>query len=115
MGPPQLNTCFYCVLDLETTGFSRSHNHIIEVATKVLKQDGVLLNKESFESLIWPPSNILSFIGTLTGITDEILKGSEYLVSVMSNFFKFIINQVDEVEEVDGRAIDCVVFFVIMV
>ena len=107
---PQLGKCLYCVLDLETTGFSRSRNHIIEVTAQILKHDGVPLENGSFESLVRPPTNIPSFIGTLTGITDEMVKNCEDFTSVMTDFFKFINDRVDEVEEAEGRGIDHVVF-----
>ena len=107
---PQLGHCLYCVLDLETTGFSRSRNHIIEVAAQILKHDGVPLENGSFESLVRPPTKIPSFIGTLTGITDEMVKNCEDFTSVMTDFFKFINDKVDEVEEAEGRGIDRVVF-----
>ena len=47
---PQLGRCLYCVLDLETTGFSRSRNHIIEVAAQILKHDGVMIENGSLSS-----------------------------------------------------------------
>ena len=78
----------YCVLDLETTGFSRAQNHIIEVAAQILKHNGVPLDNGSFELLVWPPTNIPSFIGTLMGITDKMVKSSEDFTSVMSDFLK---------------------------
>ena len=77
---------------------------------QILKHNSVLLDNGSFESLVQPPTKIPSFIGTLTCITDEMLKGCEDFTSIMSDFFKFINDKVDEVEEVKGREIDCVVF-----
>ena len=85
---PQLGHCLYCVLDLETTGLSRAQNHIVEVAAQILKHNGVPLDNGSFELLVWPPTNIPSFIGTLIGITDKMVKSSEYFTSIMSDFLK---------------------------
>ena len=107
---PQLGHCLYCVLDLETTGFSRSQNHIIEVAAQILKHDGVMIENGSFSSLIRPPMNIPPFVATLTGITDEMVMESPNFSTVIQEFFKFINDRVDDVVESQGEIIQRVIF-----
>ena len=98
------------MLDLETTGFSRSRNHIIEVAAQILKHDGVMIENGSFTSLIQPPTNIPPFLATLTGITDEMVMDSPNFSTVIQEFFKFINNRVDDVVESQGEKIQQVIF-----
>ena len=60
--------------------------------------------------MIQPPTNIPSFIATLTGITDEMVVGSPDFASVIQEFFKFINNRVDDVVESQGEKIQQVIF-----
>ena len=46
----------------------------------------------------------------LTGITDEVMQGSQDFANVVPDFFKFVNLTVDELKEIDGKAINCVVF-----
>ena len=107
---PQLGHCLYCVLDLETTGFSRSRNHIIEVTAQILKHDGVMIKNGSFSSLIQPHMIIPPFVATLTGITDEMVMESPNFSTVIQKFFKFINDRVDDVVESQGEIIQQVIF-----
>lgn len=60
----------YIVIDIETTGFSPTHNEIIEIgALKV--SNGEIIDK--YSTLIRTANPLSEFIVNLTGITDEML------------------------------------------
>ena len=63
----------YLFFDLETTGFSREHNDIIEIA-------GILVDSEtqqiidSFHEYVKPRQRIPAKITELTGITNDMVR-----------------------------------------
>jgi DNA polymerase III alpha subunit (gram-positive type) len=81
----------YVLFDLETTGGSRTDDDIIElVAAMVLGPDGIALEDGSFESLICPSKDILTFIASLTGITNNLVKTASDFTAVATEFFQFM-------------------------
>lgn len=88
----------YTVIDIETTGFDLICNDIIEVAA-VRVRGGVVVDK--YSSLIKPPKRyygnddefyyyVDSHITELTGISDEMLEGAPEAAEVLTEFVKFI-------------------------
>ena len=72
-------------VDIETTGGRATRDRIIEIAIKVI-EDGEILNE--WQSLIDPETAIPNFIYSLTGITNEHVKGAP--------IFKSVADEVDE-------------------
>ena len=96
---PSLSHSIYVVLDLETTGFSRSRCHIIEIAAQILTSDGVLLEDGTYTSLIRPPTKIPGVIVDLTGITEQMVKDCRPFSVVIQEFFAFIDEKVQYLNE----------------
>ena len=77
----------YCVLDLETTGLSPDSCQIIEIG--VLKvRDGQVV--DSFCQLVRPTCMISSFITSLTGISNEMVKNCLTIDEVVPSLLDFI-------------------------
>jgi DNA polymerase III epsilon subunit-like protein len=85
----------YVILDLETTGGSRTDDEIIELAAMVLGPDGIALEDGSFESLIRPNKQVSTFISSLTGISNEMVQAASEFPSVVVEFFEFVDGLVD--------------------
>lgn len=66
-----LEQVIYIVFDLETTGFSRERNHIIEIAAEFMDHKGHGDENKKFAALVRPPTTIPPRITALTGITAE--------------------------------------------
>jgi DNA polymerase-3 subunit alpha (Gram-positive type) len=77
----------FVVLDIETTGLSRHAHRITEVAA--LKVENFQVVKK-FETLVNPEMHIPSFITSLTGISDSMVKDSPVIEEVMPKFMKFL-------------------------
>ena len=77
----------YIVLDLETTGLSKHRHKITEIAAVKVENNRI---KSKFESLINPQVKIPSFITSLTGISDNMVKDSPTIEEVMPKFFTFL-------------------------
>ena len=98
------------VLDLETTGLSRTTNNIIEVAAEVLSHEGIPVEDGVYSSLIRPPSPIPTFITELTGITQEMVEDKEDFATTIKEFFKFIEDRRHAIEETTSSPANHVVF-----
>lgn len=77
----------YVVIDIETTGFDPSKDHIIEIAA--LKVEGGSV-KDSFCSFVNPEVLLDPFITKLTGITDGQLSDAPPLKEVLPLFADFV-------------------------
>jgi DNA polymerase III epsilon subunit family exonuclease len=85
--PDELVNDTFVVFDLETTGLDLMNNGITEIgAVKIEK--GVI--KEHFTTLIKPDYPISEEITKLTGITQEMVKDSPKISTVIPDFMKFI-------------------------
>jgi DNA polymerase III alpha subunit (gram-positive type) len=80
----------YILFDLETTGGSRTDDDIIKLAAMVLGPDGIALEDGSFESLVHPSKDISTFITSLTGITNDMVKTASDFTAVATDFFQFM-------------------------
>ena len=52
------DSCYYVVFDIETTGFSRRRNEIIQIGAQILSSDGEHVENGSFCSLVKPTEYI---------------------------------------------------------
>ncbi len=77
----------YVVLDIETTGLSKHTHRITEIAALKIENFQVV-NK--FETLVNPETHIPSFITSLTGISDSMVKDSPVIEDVMPKFISFV-------------------------
>lgn len=77
----------YVVLDIETTGLSRHSHRITEIAALRVENFQVV-NK--FETLVNPQIPIPTFITSLTGITDLMVKDAPIIQEIMPKFMKFV-------------------------
>jgi len=77
----------YVVLDLETTGLSRSRHNITEIAA-VRVEEGVVVDK--FHSLVNPCERIPRFITRLTGITDDMVRDCPTIDKILPDFLDFL-------------------------
>lgn len=77
----------YTVVDLETTGFSAEHDDIIELGAVKVHNNKIV---GTYQKLIRPSVFLSPFVSGLTGITDEMLKYSPDLDSVIDEFVDFI-------------------------
>ncbi|MDO7987030.1 MAG: PHP domain-containing protein [Sweet potato little leaf phytoplasma] len=79
----------YVVLDIETTGFSKTRDRIISIAA-VKIQNGKII--EYFDELINPGKDIKisNLIQRLTNISDEILLNKPHIKEILSKFLDFI-------------------------
>ena len=78
----------YICLDIETTGFEKETDQIIEVAM-VKVENGVIVDR--FESLVHPEGKVVPEIIThITGIKPEDLDGAPYLHTLKEKILSFI-------------------------
>ncbi len=77
----------YVVLDLETSGMNTYYDDIIEVGALRVRNG---LITERFQKLIKPRNRISSFITSLTGITNSMLKSAGEPGEVLPQFIDFI-------------------------
>jgi len=77
----------YTVLDIETTGLSKDHHQITEIAAIKVKDNRI---RAKFEQLINPKTRIPSFITNLTGITDDMVKDKPDISIVLPRFLEFL-------------------------
>jgi len=74
-------------IDFETTGLSPDYDRAIEVAAAIVRGGEVM---DTFAQLMYPGHRIPSFITSLTGITDAMLKGKPKPEAVMPELREFI-------------------------
>src|SRR3989338_1916169 len=77
----------YTVVDIETTGLSRSYHQITEIAALRMRNGRVV---DSFESLVNPGVHIPSFITRLTGINNEMVRDAPRIERVLPGFVDFL-------------------------
>ncbi|EUJ33546.1 DNA polymerase III PolC [Listeria floridensis FSL S10-1187] len=78
-----LKDATYVVFDVETTGLSAVYDTIIELAG-IKMRDGEIVDK--FEAFIDPGHPLSATTINLTGITDDMVKGSDPIETVLQNF-----------------------------
>ncbi len=77
----------YCVLDLETTGFSPNTEKITEIGIMKIK-DGKIIDK--FSTFVNPEKSIPMRVVEVTNITDEMVRDAETIDKVFPKMLEFI-------------------------
>jgi DNA polymerase III subunit alpha, Gram-positive type len=77
----------YVVLDIETTGLSKRTHKITEIAAVKVINNKII---QEFQTLINPQTRIPSFITSLTGINNQMVKDSPVIEEIMPRFLKFL-------------------------
>ncbi|KFN90147.1 DNA polymerase III alpha subunit [Tetragenococcus muriaticus 3MR10-3] len=81
-----LSDATYVIFDVETTGLSAVYDSIIELAAVKMHKGNV---EETFEEFIDPGHPLSNTTVNLTGITDEMVRGSKSEVEVLQSFREF--------------------------
>ena len=81
-----LNTT-YCVLDLETTGFSATTEKITEVGIMKLKDGKVI---DQFSCFVNPEKHIPQRVSEVTNITDDMVADAETIDKVFPKILEFL-------------------------
>ena len=76
----------YVVFDVETTGLSAVYNDLIQIAASKMYKGNVIAE---FDEFIDPGHPLSAFTTDLTGITDEHVRGSKSLETVLQSFQEF--------------------------
>ena len=81
-----LKDATFVVFDIETTGFSKEYDRIIEIGASKVYQGGVI---DSFSAFINPERELSDKIKSLTNISDDDVKNAETLDVVLPKFLDF--------------------------
>ncbi len=77
----------YTIVDIETTGLSPLRDEIIELSALKVRQNRIV---DKFSSLVKPSGIINSFISSLTGITNDMVKEAPDLKNTLLSFRQFL-------------------------
>ncbi len=77
----------YCVLDLETTGFSATSEKITEIGIMKYKDGEVI---DSFSCFVNPEKHIPERVSEVTNITDDMVKDAETIDKVFPKMLEFL-------------------------
>ena len=77
----------YCVLDLETTGFSATTEKITEIGIMKFKDGEVI---DSFSCFVNPEKHIPQRVSEVTNITDDMVKDAETIDKVFPKMLEFL-------------------------
>ena len=77
----------YCVLDLETTGFSATTEKITEIGIMKLKDGEVI---DQFSCFVNPEKHIPQRVSEVTNITDDMVKDAETIEKVFPKMLEFL-------------------------
>ena len=87
---PAGDTSPFCVLDIETTGFSPERDSIIEVAVIRSETEDGTTRERVLNELVRPSGNIPKRIRELTGITNETVADADTIDRVLSRVAAFV-------------------------
>jgi Transposase IS4 len=85
----------YFVFDIETPGFSKERNFIIEIASVAIDPHGNKVHGSTFSALIRPPTRIPDCIMELTGITNMMVDNKRSFLIVGDEFLQYIMSATD--------------------
>ena len=77
----------YTVIDIETTGLSKSYHQITEIAAARVRNGEVI---KKYQTLVNPCVKIPSFITKLTGIDNDMVKDAPLIKEVLPSFKNFL-------------------------
>ncbi len=81
----------YCVLDLETTGFSATNEKITEVGIMKVKDGKVI---DEFSTFVNPEKHIPARVTEVTNITDDMVKDAPTIKEIFPKILEFIQDSV---------------------
>ena len=81
----------YCVLDLETTGFSATSEKITEVGIMKVKKGEII---DKFSTFVNPQKHIPARVTEVTNITDDMVKNAPTIQEVFPKILEFIKDSV---------------------
>ena len=81
----------YCVLDIETTGLSFRTEKITELGAVIYKNGEII---DEFECFVNPEKPIPAEVIEVTHITDDMVKNSETIETILPKFLEFIGDRV---------------------
>ena len=84
----------YCVLDLETTGFSGTNDRITEIGIMKVKNKEVI---DEFSCFVNPERHIPERVSEVTNITDDMVKDAETIDKVFPKMLEFLGDQKETV------------------
>ncbi len=80
----------FCILDIETTGFSPERDSIIEIAVIRTETEDGIARERVLNELVRPAGNIPRRIRELTGITNETVADADTIDRVLSRVAAFV-------------------------
>ncbi len=83
----KIEDCTFCVLDLETTGFSYRTEKITEIGIMKVKNGEII---EEFDELVDPEKPIPEQVVEVTHITDDMVKGKPTIDKMLPKALEFI-------------------------
>ena len=84
----------YCVLDLETTGFSATNDRITEIGIMKVKNKEVI---DEFSCFVNPERHIPERVSEVTNITDDMVKDAETIETIFPKILEFLGDQKETV------------------
>jgi DNA polymerase-3 subunit epsilon len=81
----------YNILDFETTGLSADYDRVIEVGVVKVRNNKIV---DTFEEFVNPGMQIAGFITSLTGITNDMVKGADKSSKVMTRLKSFVGDEI---------------------
>ncbi len=84
----------YCVLDLETTGFSATNDRITEIGIMKVKNKQVI---DEFSCFVNPERHIPERVSEVTNITDDMVKDAETIEKIFPKVLEFLGDSKDTV------------------
>ena len=88
----------FAILDVETTGGKFNEEKITEIAIFIYNGEKII---DKFQSLINPFKEIQPFVQRLTGINNELVKGSPKFIDVSEEIFEITKNKILVAHNVD--------------
>ena len=87
---PDGDASAFCVLDIETTGFSPERDSIIEIAVIRTETEDGIAHERVLNELVRPSGNIPKRIRELTGISNETVAGADTVDQVLPRVAAFV-------------------------
>src|SRR3989338_2495377 len=81
----------FTVIDIETTGLSKSYDQITEIAAAKIRNNQIV---DRYQTLVNPQVHIPSFITRLTGINNAMVKDAPTIKTALPSFQEFLADDI---------------------